>query len=155
MATKYETILIAVDASEEADKVLETATQIEPGDTARFRVVTVVPEVMIGTSGMDGASFAASWPLKEMEEAIKTEIAENVRERAARFGIAPDQVDVLVGRPAAVIRAHAVNLGADLIVIGSHGRHALPQVMLGSTANGVLHGAECDVLTARIRERQG
>ena len=123
MATKYETILIAVDASEEAEKVLEAAVDLDPAGSARFRVVTVIPEIMIGTSGMDGASFAASWPLKEMEEAIKTEITENVRECAARFGIAPDQVDVLVGRPAAAIRAHAISLGADLIVIGSHGRH--------------------------------
>jgi universal stress protein A len=154
MATKYKTILIAVDASEEANEVLEAAIDLDPGGSARFRVVTVIPPVMIGTTGMDGASFAASWPLMEMEEAITTEITENVRERAAMFGIAPEQVDVLSGRPSPEIRAHAVKLGADLIVIGSHGRHGLPQVMLGSTANGVLHGAECDVLTARIREHQ-
>ena len=152
---KYKTVLIAVDASEEADEVLEAATTVDPRGTAGFRVVTVVPPVMGGISGMDGASFAATWPLKEMEDSITREITENVRERVARFGIAPEQVDVLFGRPAAEIRAYAESIGADLIVIGSHGRHGIPQVMLGSTANGVLHGAGCDVLTVRISEPDG
>jgi len=155
MAMKYKMILIAVDASEEADEVLEAATTIDPRGAAGFRVVTVVPPVMGGISGMDGASFAATWPLKEMEDSITREITENVRERVARFGIAPEQVDVLFGRPGAEIRAYAESIGADLIVIGSHGRHGIPQVMLGSTANGVLHGAGCDVLTVRISERDG
>jgi universal stress protein A len=153
MVTKYKSILIAVDASEEADEVLEAAITVDPRGAAKFRVVTVIPPVMGVISGMDGASFAATWPLKDMEESITKEITENVRERVARFGIAPDQVDILFGRPAAEIRAHAANLNADLIVIGSHGRHGIPQVMLGSTANGVLHGAACDVLTVRIREQ--
>ena len=39
--------------------------------------------------------------------------------------------------------------GADLIVVGSHGRHGLA-LLLGSTANAVLHGAPCDVLAVRI-----
>ena len=39
--------------------------------------------------------------------------------------------------------------GADLIVVGSHGRHGLA-LLLGSTANGVLHGAMCDVLAVRV-----
>ena len=39
--------------------------------------------------------------------------------------------------------------GADLIIVGSHGRHGLA-LLLGSTANGVLHGASCDVLAVRV-----
>ena len=50
------------------------------------------------------------------------------------------------------IKAQAKEFGADLIVIGSHGRHGLTGMMLGSTANGVLHGSPCDVLTVRVGE---
>ena len=39
---------------------------------------------------------------------------------------------------------------ADLIVLGTHGRHGLG-LLLGSTASGVLHGCPCDVLTVRIK----
>ncbi len=38
---------------------------------------------------------------------------------------------------------------ADLIVVGSHGRHGLSAI-LGSVTNGVLHGAPCDVLVVRV-----
>ena len=152
MISKYKRILVALDASEEADQVLDAATQLDPRGADSYWVVTVVPPMIGGISGMDGASFAATWPLKDMEAEISREITDGVRERVARFGIAPDRVSVLFGRPASEIHALAESLGADLIVIGSHGRHGLPRVMLGSTANAVLHGAPCDVLTVRIRE---
>lgn len=41
--------------------------------------------------------------------------------------------------------------GVDLIVIGSHGLHG-PAVLLGSTTDGVLHRAPCDVLLVRVRD---
>jgi universal stress protein A len=37
----------------------------------------------------------------------------------------------------------------DLIVVGTYGRHGL-SALLGSVANGVLHGAPCDVLAVRM-----
>jgi len=43
--------------------------------------------------------------------------------------------------------------GADLIIVGSHGRHGLA-LLLGSTANGVLHGAACDVLAVRVGKQE-
>jgi universal stress protein A len=43
----------------------------------------------------------------------------------------------------------ANELSSDLIVVGSHGRHGLA-LLLGSTSNGILHGATCDVLAVRI-----
>ncbi len=52
-------------------------------------------------------------------------------------------------RPEAEIHRVAEELGADLIVVGSHGRHGLA-LLLGSTANGVLHGATTDVLAVRV-----
>lgn len=152
MTRNYKTILVAIDASDEADQVLEAALAVNPRGSGKIRVVTVVPPVMSGVSGMDGASFAATWPLQELEQAATREIKDNVRERTARFGVPPGQVDVLIGRPGAEIHNHAVSIGADLIVIGSHGRHGVPGLLLGSTANAVLHGAPCDVLTVRIRE---
>mgnify|MGYP001824054199 FL=1 len=145
-------ILIALDATDEAEEVLEGATALDPRGAADFQVITVIPPLMGGVSGMDGASFAASWPLRDMEETIAQETTKNIRERVAAFGIEPEQVITRIGRPALEIRAQAKEWGADLIVIGSHGRHGLSGMMLGSTANGVIHGCPCDVLTVRVGE---
>ncbi len=54
------------------------------------------------------------------------------------------------GNPAHEIRETAAELGVDLIILGTHGRHGLG-LLLGSTATGVLHGCPCDVLTVRIK----
>ena len=145
-------ILIALDATDEAEEVLEGATALDPRGAVDFQVVTVIPPLMGGVSGMDGASFAASWPLRDMEETIAQETTKNIRERVAAFGIEPDSVVTRIGRPALEIKAQAKEFGADLVVIGSHGRHGLSGMMLGSTANGVLHGSPCDVLTVRVGE---
>lgn len=150
MTTRLRKILIALDATDEAEEVLDGATSLDPRGAVDFQVITVIPPLMGGVSGMDGASFAASWPLREMEETIAQETAKNIRERVAAFGIEPERVTTRIGRPALEIKAHAQQIGADLIVIGSHGRHGLSGLMLGSTANGVLHDSPCDVLTVRI-----
>ena len=154
MASKLRKILIALDATEEAEEVLEGATSLDPRSSAEFHVITVVPPLLGGVSGMDGATFAASWPLRDMEETIVQETARNIRERVAAFGIPPDRVVTRIGRPAVEIKTYAEKLGADLIVIGSHGRHGMSGLVLGSTANGVIHGSPCDVLTVRIGDSE-
>ena len=152
MIAKYKRILVAVDASEEAERVLKAAANVDPRGADSYYLVTVIPPVLADAGSLDGMSFGATWPLKELEAAAMKEIGESVRERAARYGIPPDRVAVLYGRPAAEIHAHARTIQADLIVIGAHGRHGLPRLMLGSTANAVLHGASCDVLTVWMSE---
>ena len=152
MIAKHKRILVAVDATDEAERVLEAAIGLDPRGAGRYYVVTVVPPLMAGVGGMDSASFAATWPLRELEAAALKDVGNSVRERAARHGIAPERVAVLYGRPASEIHAEARRIEADLIVIGSHGRHGLPRLLLGATANAVLHGAPCDVLVAWIRE---
>jgi nucleotide-binding universal stress UspA family protein len=59
------------------------------------------------------------------------------------------------GQPVAEIVAAAEELGAKLIVMGTHGRGPLRQLFLGSTAEGVARFAPCPVLTVQqIRRRR-
>ncbi|MGB1202845.1 MAG: universal stress protein [Alloalcanivorax venustensis] len=64
--------------------------------------------------------------------------------RGQRDGLHPGGAARLDGDPAVVEIA-------DLIVLGSHGKHGI-RLLLGSTANAVLHRATCDVLAVRIPE---
>ncbi len=67
------------------------------------------------------------------------------------LGVPDADVQVIVAGSVGVqIRHVAETIGADLIVVGSHGRHGLSLLLGGSTPNDVLHGAQCDVLAVHI-----
>lgn len=59
-------------------------------------------------------------------------------------------VVVEFGRPTDLIVEVAEREEVELIILGSHGKHGVA-LLLGSTADGVLHHAECDVLAVRIK----
>ena len=56
-------------------------------------------------------------------------------------------------QPRHEIQQLAKDQKCDWIVVGSHGRHGLA-LLLGSTANDVLHGAPCDVLAVRLQKKE-
>ena len=56
---------------------------------------------------------------------------------------------VLSGSPAHSIVAFASDWGADLVILGSHGRTGLARLLLGSVARNVLHHAGSSVLIVR------
>ena len=72
-----------------------------------------------------------------------------MRRFAEKHGIDVEHQIIVLGKPEVEIHGAAKDLGTDLIVIGSHGRHGIA-LLMGSTANGVLHGASCDVLAVRV-----
>ena len=55
----------------------------------------------------------------------------------------------MTDRPESEIPTQAKALGSDLIVLGSHARWGLA-LLLGSTTDGVMHGADCDVLAVKV-----
>jgi len=60
-------------------------------------------------------------------------------------------VHTRIGSPVPEIVGLAEEVGADLIIVGSHGRSAIGRMFLGSVSEGVLHGARCPVLVARAK----
>ena len=65
--------------------------------------------------------------------------------------LTPDNCHLGFGQPRQEIHQLASEQQCDLIVVGSHGRHGLA-LLLGSTANDLLHGAPCDVLAVRLKK---
>jgi nucleotide-binding universal stress UspA family protein len=72
---------------------------------------------------------------------------------AARADLKAEGVDAHAiegeGEPADVIIDAAKELNADLIVVGTRGRHGAKRLVLGSVSTKVVHGAPCDVLVVR------
>jgi universal stress protein A len=83
----------------------------------------------------------------ELMAAAKKKLAKLAEELA----VTEDKLWLEMGSPSTEIIRVAEENKVDLIVVGSHGRHGLA-LLLGSTANGVLHHAACDVLAVRLQE---
>lgn len=144
----YQHILAAVDLSEESVQVLERARVEAKQHGARLSVLYVVKPLTQVYGGVDVAPLAGR--AVSFEEQAVQSAQTQLRELAAGYGVNEDDVHVILGAPAHDIREVADRLHADLIVIGTHGRHGLG-LLLGSTANAVLHGVNRDVLAVRVR----
>ena len=144
----YKTILVAVDTTDEAEDVLEVAREIAEEQGAKISAVTVIRPV--ASFYIDLYSTLEASPDAGIETLATERTTAWLMDLAKRYGIDADAVTVVVGTPAVEIRQLAEKIGADLIVLGTHGRHGLG-LMLGSTASAVLHGAPCDVLAVKVR----
>jgi universal stress protein A len=86
---------------------------------------------------------------------IQEQLDEHAQQRLELFAdnlaMRVQQLHVVSGHTESEIHRIAKEQQVDLIVVGSHGRHGLA-LLLGSTANGVLHGAKCDVLAVRVQD---
>lgn len=144
----YQHILFATDFTDEALQVGARAKEIAQRYGARLSLVHVIEPVVVSP----GYDLLPVLPEELPDEALRASSQEALRRLAERLEIQDAEQRVITGVSTKEGILEAVQeLGADLIVIGSHGRHGLA-LLLGSTANAVLHGAPCDVLAVRIHD---
>jgi len=140
----YQHILMAVDFTPETEQITQKGRELAQQNGAKVSLVHVVE--------VDVPLYPSDLPLPgELDFGKRLlEYAEvSLKELAITHGLRDARRYVDSGSAKAVIVQLAEDIGADLIVLGSHGRHGL-QRLLGDTANGVLHRAPCDVLAVRI-----
>lgn len=143
--SEYNTVVLAIDLSEEADQVATKAAAVAKSHSAALHIVHVIEPLSFAYGGDIPMDFSS------IQEEIQKQAEIQLGEFSKKYSIAAERQHIIVGRPENEIHALAKKLDADLIVVGSHGRHGLA-LLLGSTANGVLHGAPCDVLAVRVGE---
>jgi universal stress protein A len=139
----YKTILLAIDLSPEAEQVAAKAAQLAQLNSASLHLIHVIEPLSFAYGGDIPIDFST------IQEEIQKQAEEQLRSFCSKLNIPVAQQHLVIGRPENEIQALAEELGVDLIVVGSHGRHGLA-LLLGSTANGVLHRAKCDVLAVRV-----
>ena len=141
-------IIAAIDTTEESADILAAAAKVaKDHNDAQVHVVTVIRPINYTYSGFDTAGLAAVGTNFETE--ARKAAQDSMQALSQTYDIDSERLHVVFGSPASAIKEQANELNADLIVLGSHGRSGLG-LLLGSTANGVLHGAPCDVLTIRV-----
>ncbi len=127
----YRKVLAAVDLSDESFQVMDAANRVALRCEAELAICTVARDM-------------------DEEDAVYMAAAQDHLEHLAdAYGVAEDDVFEVAGNVAHRIRQLAADIGAGLVVVGTHGKHGL-QLLSGSTANAVLHGSACDVLAARV-----
>jgi nucleotide-binding universal stress UspA family protein len=139
-------VILAYDASEDAERAANLAAAIRwPPDT-NIRVVSVVePTAMRAPMA---APLTTDVRLDEVIARVLEEQSAAVVQRLRETGVqATSEVDW--GRPATVIAQATRDAGADLIIVGSRGRGGIASLVLGSVSAELIDHAICPVLVAR------
>jgi universal stress protein A len=137
----YKHILFATDLTDETEFLIHRVRTMQGYTGAKLSLIHVVEP-------MPGYSYAYLG-IEDIEGQLIEEAREALSKLAGQLNIAPKDQYIEVGPTKSKILKIASDIGVDLIICGSHGRHGL-SLLLGSTANAILHGAKCDVLTVRL-----
>jgi universal stress protein A len=141
--SNYTKILVAIDLSDDSSTVIERALAISVNNQAELHVIHIIEPLSFAYGGDIPMDFSG------IQDEIQQQATIQLKRFGEKHGIDESRQDIVMGRPEVEVHSKAEQIEADLIVIGSHGRHGLA-LLLGSTANGVLHGAGCDVLAVRV-----
>ncbi|WP_312163307.1 universal stress protein [Phenylobacterium sp.] len=140
-AKPYRQIVVATDFSDSSRHALTAAMTFFP-----LHPVTLIHAFEV--------PFAGFIDKRRAEEQFRAMGLEAAGEFMTATMLTDDQrrgVEVLVeyGPPERVIRLYAEDMGADLVVLGTHGHSAVFDVLIGSTAKRILEQAPSDVLLIR------
>lgn len=144
--SNYTHILVAVDFSKSADQVLKKAADIAKRNNASLSLLHVV-EYLPPIDSAYEPILASNWTIDENE--LIEQAKQSLTQISKKHNLNNSQQQVQIGTPKHEISQFVKDHQCDLVVIGSHGRHGI-NLLLGSTANAVLHEMPCDILAVKI-----
>lgn len=143
--SNYKKIIVAIDINAQYEQIIEKAISISNSMDDINLVYISLPMTYIGPY-LYGMDYAHVDDTERLFAAKK-----KLHKIASQFNINESNVHFKVGEAADEIHTIADQIHADLIVMGTHGRSGI-KLLLGSTANSVLHGVKQDALAVRIKE---
>ena len=153
----YERLLVALDGSASAERVLDHAEALAGAFGSRITLVraTTSPEVLLAETAGTGPGVGDLTPAMDPTPVIQAEheaardyldqVVARLRQRGLHV-----EAEQHEGAAADVIVQRAQSLDASLILMTTHGRGGLGRVVFGSVADAVLRHATCPVLLVRI-----
>ena len=141
----YQHILLAIDTSEHQQQVCDKAASLAQQHQATLSICHLVENYLASEFAYEGVNNVTV----EMQDDLLNNAKARIKTHAATLNIPQERCWVEFGNPRYDVVRLADEHKVDLIIVGSHGRHGL-QLLLGSTANAVLHHAKCDVLAVRL-----
>ncbi|MCD6055525.1 MAG: Universal stress protein family [Gammaproteobacteria bacterium] len=137
----YQTILFCTDFCSHTPIIANKARLLAQQFGAKLYLVHVVPPI-------PSYGYSGSVDLQTISEEHGEKL---LKDLAIQLHVPPEQAFIATGSTKQEILQIAKRVQANLIVLGSHGYHGLSS-LLGSTANGVSHGALCDVLQIHVSD---
>ncbi len=158
MRWRYERILVALDGSSLAERVLASVEPLAQQFGSRvtlLRAVTPVHPPILAevAAGAMSANRPAADVAPTTDDATRREAASYltaVQQRLAAQGLSVES-ECLEGPASEVILRRARQLGVDLIALTTHGRTGVDRLLLGSVAEDVVRRAPCPVHLVRVQ----
>lgn len=147
----YKKILVPVDGSPASTLGLNEAIKLARDQGAKLRLFHLVDEY-VAVSSSDGVVLTTGDLFEALRQSGR-KIIERAEAMARRNGLTPESVmlESFGGRAADFIVQQANKWGADLIVLGTHGRRGVKRLVMGSDAEQVVRTARVPVLLVRSK----
>jgi nucleotide-binding universal stress UspA family protein len=147
-SARYEHILIALDGSQLAEKVLPYAQPLATQFESKVTLIQVVSVLGMTVPGRWQAELVPV--LKQLREDALGYLG-SVASSIGETGLTVDY-EAPEGEPAPMIVQRATELGVDLIAMTTIGRTGIARVIFGSVADKILKTAPCPILLVRVGE---
>jgi nucleotide-binding universal stress UspA family protein len=147
----FDKILTAIDFSENSDYAFDYALTLAEQFNSQLTILHVINEP-VDLRGFYVPHISFEQLEKEIEEGAEKMMAKFCSSKMGDF--TNFTTSIVTGIPYEEIIRSAREAAASLIVLGTHGRTGLDHLIFGSTAERVVRGASCPVLTIRLPSEQ-
>ena len=149
------TILVGIDYSEYSREAARYAIYLARTVKARLVFLYVVEQHAYLGSGLGPFHPAAVRDFVAQQEDFERNSLETIQHFVGEFDLEGIEAEycTMSGQPQSEIIRMARERQADLIVVGSHGRTGLSQLLIGSVAEKVVRKASCPVLTVKLTDQ--
>lgn len=138
----YRTILVGLDGSEREPEVFHAAVELARAVGAGLHVCRAVGIPV----GMPEAVW--SLPMAQLDAELVGDAERSLATRVASSPVPVLRAHVRMGAAADVLHDVAVEIGADLVMIGAHG-YGMLERLIGTTASKIVHRMPCSTLVVR------
>lgn len=147
-------IIVGVDFSPMSSRALDEALRIaslRQGELHAVYVQANIPTDHPFSAPMSILEIDIDAAVESLRKLVQARVEAAVAQTSAP-AVTRVVAHVRRGSPAREITEIAANLDADLVVVGSHGRHGVERFLLGSVAERVLRLARCPVYVVRTKD---
>jgi nucleotide-binding universal stress UspA family protein len=135
-------VVAAIDLVEPSENVLREAAKLAAMTSGQLHVVHVIPHDAVGSlTGEDALRFSN----------LTDDVRAKLEQLAAELSMAVKRIvlHVRLGSADVEIAQLASDVGADLVVVGTHGHSGLERLLVGSVGASLIRNAPCPVLVCR------